>query len=458
VKSLARVDHFDERTSAWIVAIVSLIGFCAYAFSFYPGVLSFDSAYAWWQVRGGETSDLQAPMMMRLWQLCETAWRGPGLLFLLHLAAFWAGLALIALALRARTLARVGFILVAAFAPVDFVLFGHVWTDVGLAASLTFATGALLRFRDAGGKHWLAAAAIALFYALGVRFNALPAVVPILVCAAWLWQQQRSPGRTLAPSHALLFVVAALGVCGLPAWLIDRHVDRHIPYAPIVELCDLATISVQQDQMFVPQFALAPGTDVAFFRSHAQPWSCLPLFAGTREPTSGWTDSELSELRDAWLNAVAGHPAAYLRHRLGLMFALFGARDPAWPHELVFIDGNVQYRDNPPLAANSTATHALMMRVFHASWYTSLFAAWPYLLLALATLIAAWRRNDRSENAAALAIAASALLYALPYFFVSSSGELRYLGWSCVAAIIGGALLLAPPKAAVILDACPPAP
>ena len=104
-------------------------------------------------------------------------------MFALHLALFWSGLALLAGALGAGRARAAALMLIAAFAPVPWLLRGHVWTDVGMSSALLFAIGALARAHAGGPRIWIVAALPALFYATGVRHNALPAVAPV---AAWL--------------------------------------------------------------------------------------------------------------------------------------------------------------------------------------------------------------------------------------------------------------------------------
>lgn len=448
-------------TAIWLIWATVLTGAVAYASWFYPGVMSFDAAYAWWQARGGETTDLQAPMMMRLWQICDALLPGPGLLFLLHLAIFWSGLGLIATRLRAGLPVRIGFILLAACAPVCFVLFTHVWTDVALMAALTFAVGALLAFRDTGRFAWLSVATLALFYALGVRLNAAPAILPFAFYGSSLALRARR--KAYGTTSTLVFGTAAMLVLGVAAFAVNRDVDRHISFWPSLQLCDLAAMSAATDEMLVPAFAQAPDVNVEVYRQAYRSWSCLPLYAGTRVPILSWTGHERRALFRSWLSAIVQHPIAYLSHRSRLSLNMLGTHDPDWPYELIFINGNFQYRDNPPIEPNHGAMHAFWMRAFHAGRSTLWLAAWPYLLLALVALIPAWRRRGDVSGLAAFAVLSSGLLYALPYFFLTEGAELRYLGWSCLSALIGAALLWAAPREhqqerAISLGAYPPAP
>src|SRR3954452_16665481 len=105
-------------TVPWLIAIGGLAFDVA---AFWPGQMSFDSAYAWWQARGGETTDIAPPMFIFVWRVVDALHEGPALMFALHLALFWSGLALLAGALRLNVWRTIALMLIAAFAPVPWL-------------------------------------------------------------------------------------------------------------------------------------------------------------------------------------------------------------------------------------------------------------------------------------------------------------------------------------------------
>ena len=164
------------------------------------------------------------------------------------------------------------------------------------------------------------------------------------------------------------------------------------------------------------------------------------------------------QIAAAWRDAIATHPGAYLSHRWHLTQGLFGTRPRAWPHELVYVDGDIAYRDNPAVIPNTTAAHASLVRGFEAARDTVALAAWPYALLALIATAVAWRRRREPNAKAALAVLSSGLLYAAPLPFIAPSAELRYLGWTCLAALLGAALAFFGGRITDAPGAYPPAP
>jgi len=425
----------------WLPWLIATAGFFVDIAAWWPGQMSFDSAYAWWQVRGGETTTIVSPAMIFVWRVCDAILAGPGLLFALHLALFWSGLALIASALRSRVFVAAAIMFFVAFVPASFLLRAHVWTDVGLLSTLTFATGALMTAQAAARRSvWLIAAIVALYYAAALRHNALPAVVPF--AAWWMWLEfarLRTSRRSWALATLTLCAALAIGVGALNA-----RVARQVPVWTSLAQWDLAALSIASNEMLLPDFMIGPGLDVTELGAAFRPWSNVPMLQNTRhgmrDPFMGdYSPEQLSALRHAWLTAIAEHPGAWLAHRWRLVRALIGAHDPSWPRELIFVDDEFQYRDNPPISRNGSWLHRALMRLAAACANTPLLAAWPYLLIGLLAIPAGWRKRGEPAGRTALILLGSAWLYALTLFAFAPSAELRYAGWTIVASLLAAA-------------------
>ncbi len=457
----------SARFNSYWPWLCALAGFALDLAAFWPGLMSFDSAYAWWQARGGETTDITSPAMIDLWHLCDALHTGPGLLFAFHLALFWSGLALIIRALDCRRLAGLSFMAMVAFAPAIWLLRAHVWTDVGLMAVLTLAAGALANAQRDGRRVWLMTVLPLLLYAVALRHNALPAVLPMAVWYVWLLMRIATPHAAAArraslagahteirsvpasaPSWRVVGIVALMIVLGLfaGAAAINARVDRHVPLWPSLAQWDLAAVSVATGKMVLPTWMLGPGMNVAELRAAFRDWSNTPMLQNTqhgmRDPLHGFSDTELNELRRDWLAAIRDHPRAWLAHRWRLTCALFGTHARDWPRELIFVDAEFQYRDNPPVAGNTTLLHRGLMAAAEQLRSSFVLAAWPYLLIGLIALPWAWRRRREIAGSSALILMASAWLYALPQTLLAPAAELRYLGWSCLASMLAAASVL----------------
>lgn len=429
----------------WLLALAAATFDVA---AFWPGLMSFDSAFTWWQARGGQTLDVVPQALVWVWRACEAISSGPGLVFALHLTLFWSGLALLARALRLRAAGTAALLLLVGFTPVPWLLRGHVWTDVGLFSALLLASGALACAHVGGSRRWLALALPALFYAAALRHNALPAMLPFALWFAWLaLRDTRTPSRTktVAAAAGLLAAMWAVNL-GL-----SHTAQRRVLVWPSLAQFDLVAVSVATDRLLLPDFMYEPGLDVAELAGTFRPWSNTAMFSGLRhalhEPFLPVSNTEQARtLRRAWIDAVAGHPAAWAAHRWALTRALFGTHAPTWPRELVYVDDEVQYRDNPPVARNGSALHAALMRAAAALLPTPALAAWPYGVIALLAFALAWRRREEMPARFALILLASATLFAAPLPLLAPAAELRYLGWPCVASLVALACALAGPR------------
>lgn len=430
-----RSDTAGARALPWLLAAAG----CAFDLAaFWPGLMSFDSASAWWQARNGTLGDVVPPGFVFAWRLSLPLADGPQAMLTLHLALFWAGLALFASALaRSRTATAASMLLVGA-APLPLLLRGHVWTDVALFSALVFASGALAS-AHAHGRRWpLLAALAALLYAGGMRHNASTALLPLALWWAWLAAGAKPSRRARVVAGTLALLLVAAG----GNRLLASRAAPHVPLWPLAAEYDLAALSIASGRMQLPAFLIGDGLDVDELAGAFRDWSALPLLTDTRHGVRApiapplLSAAERTDLRAAWMGAIARQPLDWAVHRLRVARALLGNHAEDWPEELIFVDAEFQYRDNPPLAPNGGALHAALVRWARAHRSGSALAAWPYLCVGLLMLPLAWRRRETAGGGIALALLASAWTYALPLLVLTASAETRYLGWPCIASLL----------------------
>jgi hypothetical protein len=427
------------------IFLAAAAGACAYAAVFYPGAMGFDTAYQWWQARGGETTNIHGLGMTWLWRFANPFDAGPAPLFLLQLILFWAGAVLIAGTLRAGSFWRVAFLFASASMPVCFVLFSFVASDTMFMATLTCAFGLLLT-SDHGGRRARIGAALALMgLAVLLRKNGAPAILPLLIYTLMRTDAPVHSGKiTIARASAL--AIAAVAILGAATALLERTVDRRVTIFPATALWDLAVVSLMANEMLLPPASHGPGLALEDLRGAVVPYANTTLFertqAGMRQPFLDSDDPLSDDVARAWVRMILDHPADYIAHRWRSACILFGSKQPDWPRELVYFDGEYSYDGNPPVAGNTSGAHARLLALFERLRSTALLAAWPYLVAAMFALVAAWRRRGDPQAQAALAVLASGLLYAAPLVVIAPSAELRYVGWTCLASILGCALAL----------------
>ncbi|MFT3790740.1 MAG: hypothetical protein QM741_06620 [Rudaea sp.] len=110
---------------------------------------------------------------------------------------------------------------------------------------------------------------------------------------------------------------------------------------------------------------------------------------------------------------------------------------------MIYVDDELQFADNPAVTPNHSILHGASIRYAEALRDTALLAPWPYLAFGFAALVLAWCWRIRANAQAAIAVLASGLAYAAPLPLIAPGADLRFLGWTCLAAMIGAALALA---------------
>lgn len=450
--------------AAWGVA---LAGFALTLAAFWPGYLSWDSAYQWWQARGGAIDPTHPPVMVRVWQLSRMILPDPGGILALQAALWWSALALFANALGGGALRRMGAVALLGLWPPLLALLPHLWKDVWMAALFALAVAMLAADLRAPRVGWRFGAFLALTLACAFRFNALPAALPLLAWIAWRqvgWLSPPPPSPrpgvdVPVPGRAAAARRRRRKIAGLTAGLVVAVFlaggllnrvpgGRDVAVWPSIAMWDIAAVSVAEDRLLFPPDWVDPALTVADLRRDFQPHVNVPSFAAGQLKLNyyfDYTPAQFAQLRDAWLSLPLEHPHAYFAHRARLSAYLFGLRQEAHPDDLVLAPGIVGFKDNPPVARVDGALNRTLQPLLSRLVDTPLFAPWPYLLVALAIVLAAlgWRHGPAHRELAG-AVAASSLLLAAPLVLLSPSSDFRYLLWSVLAALLATLLWFAP--------------
>lgn len=427
------------RAAPWLAA---LAGLALTLLAFWPGYLSWDSAWQWQQARTGVLDPAHPPVMVRLWQLSRLALPDPGGMLLLQAAAWWAALAAFAQALGGPGWRRAATVLAIGAWPPLLGLLPHLWKDVWMMALFAAAVALLALEWRRPGRGLRVAALLAIAGAVAFRLNALPAALPLL---AWLaWRQWPGRGRALAATAAL-----AIAVQGLATLANLAPGARATPVWPVVAMWDLAAVSIAEDELLFPPDWVEPGLDVADLRRDFSPYVNVPSFASGQLRLNfyfDYTPAQFAELRAAWLALPLEHPRAYFSHRATVTAYLLGLHPGQHPDYLVLQPTIVPLGDNPAVAPPSGTLHDALQPRLDALVDTPLFAPWAYLLLAAGVAAFALRRRAPGDGLV-LAVAASSWTLALPLVLLAPSSDFRYLGWSVAAALLAFALALAPAAA-----------
>lgn len=388
----------------------------------------YDTVSQYDQVLSGDVEDWHPPVMVRLWQLLLPLRSGTDPMFVLQVALYALGFALIigALVRNGRAIAGAAVALLA-LSPLILGWQMVVLKDGQMLGSLIAALGTLAHFRLRNVRVPLAAivAVIVLIaYATLLRVNAVFATVPLSIFLL------RRPSSVAV--RAGLAILTILLLLGLEPVINHRLFDaRPSGIAKSQPLFDLAAIAVVVPRS-VPPFTPAERSQLVrrhcvkafFWDPIGDPGTCGPVTDRANALSERELDVDLAR-------AAASHPLAYFEHRVRHWNSTErwlvppGLIDAAPPRQA---EPNEEGLASP---ASELAPSWQDAAAFEAQ--TPL--GWPITWTAVALLLlpVAWGRRAEDEGSLALALLASALTLEASFLVISIASDLRYHLWSMVA-------------------------
>jgi hypothetical protein len=444
VSAISRVGSITTRPTS--IAIIAALLFVANLLGRFPGVPNDDSNSQYAQALDRHFNDWHPPVMAWLWSMFRLLADGDGPMFSFHIACYWLGFGLIAVALSrtGRPLAAWGIVGVGLFPP--FLMMNiNILKDVGLAVTFLAGFAAVFWYRIQDQKIPLvvvAISAVLLFYGTLVRNNAVFGVVPLLaylINPQWL-------GR---PWRLLVFSTPAAMLLVPVSSLFNHSILNATPVGIIrsLEIFDMAGIAFYSGDMSV----FGPGN--SFTRQDVDscytpilwdtlsPWGECRFFwnrlAVSRDlqgveklaPMAAMEARPNPELLNHWLASIIAHPLAYARHRLAhFSSAIYFL---AQPHlgDIVMLGAPVsgEVGDAPAPATQRELPYLMLYEILKTP------AFWLAIGACLLVLLASAKSPRRSAREAALALVMSGLLYTCAYLIIGLATDVRYQFWSMVA-------------------------
>ena len=403
---------------------------------FWPGVPMFDTVAQYSQVLSNDVDDWHPPVMVRLWQLLEPLGTGAGPMFVLQIALYAAGFALIVAAL-ARS-GRRWSALAAGLLAISPLLLGWqmvVLKDGQMLGALLAASGIVVHYRltDRPIPHVAVLLIVLLLgYATLVRANALFATVPF---AVMLLPRPASMMAKSAIGFAAIIVI--LGVMPVADHrLFDASSSGVAKSQPLFDLAAIATTSPHS----VPPFTAAERAQILrkhcvkayFWDPVADPSACGPVTARANALPEKVLYIDLAR-------AAVGHPLAYASHRLQhwnsteRWLVPAGLIDGGPPDEAEPNDEGLATPDGPFVPA--------WQRIASVEAETPL--GWPivWTTLSLLLLPIAWRRRAEVDGRIAFALITSSVALEGSFLVISIASDLRYHLWSMTASALAFILL-----------------
>jgi hypothetical protein len=412
----------------------------------YPGFMSFDSVMQLGQALDPSTlADWHPPVMTALWWLLmELSAGSVGSMQVAQLGLLWASLTLLAVYVFQRSGRRLLSLLPLLLGVLPHVasMSAVIWKDGHLAFALLGAVVLLLFVRRGAERAWLRWAAVGvavllLAYAGAVRYNALPAIIPLLFLLTWPGARRARRYRVALAGTAVLGALVATPVIDAVRPVQETHPAASIMLDDVLHLYSLdelrsADVSPPLRDYLVTLATTCPPST----RDVNYTWRC----ANTTGSIPPVFLSHSGELQDLYLSGIAERPLRYAEFRLRV-FGEFLHTPPdevfvSWftigenPYGLVF-------EPNP-------ASRALESYVgVTARDFGFLFMPWAWLLAALVVLGLGWRRRASAGHAGVvLALGASSVLYVVTYLPMVIGYDYRYVYWPAIAVSVAAVLLL----------------
>lgn len=413
------------RFAPWYAACLG-IGLTLWLF--FPGFMSWDSAYQWWQVRHGVFDPAHPVIMVMIWRCTEMLLPGPGGYFIFQTCLYWFSLTLFVSALNLKPWLKILMVLCLGFWPPLWGLSLHLWKDIGAMSFFCLAAGLLARDYRNANRYWRLLALLCIVLASAYRHNALSAGAILLVYLVYrevsLYSGKSLSNKKVISIGGVLLIAGVQLMLMLPNYLLKLKDE---PLWPLQAQWDIAAVSVRENQLLFPPGWTSPKLTMEILKRDFDPSVNVPVFKSSLvyiNPYYPMSEQDFSVLKKSWLRLPIDHPEAYVQHRWYVTKNLFGWQDMAHPN-YVFAPGTVSYKDNPSITLQqgtlTNTAQASLMSIIE----TPLFFGWLYVLLALIGFAWAWSR----QNSLALTLSASALCYALPLVILAPSCDFRYLAW-----------------------------
>ena len=433
-----------KRITVFLPWLTALAGIGVTLLLFYPGYLSWDSAYQWWQARHENFNTVHPPLFGMIWRACERVWQGPGGMFVLQTSLLWASLAAIASSLPRPVWQQCLLVLLLGFWPPLFGLSLHLWKDVWTMLAFAWAVAFLLKDLRHPSRALRLLALLSLAVACAFRHNAITGALPLLFWIAHRENIGQTMSRPLMQKSALavLLALSVLGLAKLPD--LDPRVTQTEDLLSAVILWDASAVSLHEGKMIIPVELTKDSPTLEDLKTHFSDYSAATIYESGKLLNSleiPYSEAQSQALAELTRSLPSDHTQAYLQHRLRLTELLLGLDQQALPDGQVLMPARITFGDNPAISATSSEYQTGVLNTL-VSWIdTPWFAGWIYLALALLTSLSIFLKQSSAGRGLSVVVAVSSLAYALPLTLVSGSAEFRYLAWPVLASLIAVAIL-----------------
>ena len=411
---------------------------------FYPGFMSWDSAYQWWQARHASYDSVHPPLMSMIWRICDKIWSGPGGMFVLQITLIWCALAAFVASLERPLWQKIVLVLLIGLWPPLFGLSLHIWKDMWTMLAFAWAVVFLLKDAQQASAIFRILALLAITAACAFRHNALSGALPFLFWIAY----REATVRKLHPSFfrnavvSVLLAILVLFVSKIPN--LDPRVKHTQSVWSVVTLWDASAVSLKEGKIIIPAQLKDNTLNLQDLRKNFNDYTNTTVYNSGKLKHSfdrPYSPEQSKALTELMVSLPTRHTRPYFEHRTRLAVLLYGLDQKGLPDGQVLMPGIVHYKDNPAVTVSASKYQAPVLEKIQSWIDTPLFAGWIYLSISLLLCLGIFIPRKSVIAGLAITISISSLAYALPLALVSGSAEFRYLAWPVLACWLSLALL-----------------
>lgn len=399
---------------------------------FFPGLISYDSLNQYSQVIGViPINNAHPPAMVYAWKFLYKLMPSPGSLLFFHQFIYWIAISILSWSLTSNTKLRLAIFFIVGLWPPLIINSLHLWKDVAMFAAVILASSALLADYRRPSYIWLFISAIAIFYALAVRYNAIIGIPFLTLAWAHRFTSRFATGRKQLVYVFLIASLLAVGVSALTKWIEGPSNNGGLNS---IILFDLAAISVSKDRDLFPNGEhRTNGKFLDELKKEFKPEVNSPI-----GPVVNKIDFGNESLTRYWMKTVRENFSTYLEHRyyvFSRMMWITGP-DPYYPYHRG-IDENEYGIDFRYLG------HALSWDWKHSfDQITHLFIYRPIIYLVLSSIVFLYATFQLLKNFSnfkwffSSTTSLSGIMMTSALFILSPAADYRYALWMIATAIL----------------------
>jgi len=399
---------------------------------FFPGLMSYDSLNQYSQVIGViPINNAHPPTMVYVWRFLYNFMPSAGSLLFFHQFMYWTAIAILSWSLTSNIKLQLAIFFIVGLWPPLLINSLHLWKDVGMFAAVILAVSALLADYRRPSYIWLFISAVAIFYTLAVRYNAIIGIPFLTLAWAHRFTSRFEIRRKQLISVVVIACILTVGVSALTKWIDGSSNNGGLNS---IILFDLAAISVSKDMDLFPDSEnRTDGKFLDELKKEFKPEVNSPI-----GPVVSKIDFGNESLTKYWMKTVLENIPTYLEHRYYVFSRMMwiAGPDPYYPYHRG-IDENEYGIDFRYLG------HALSWDWKHSfDKITHLFIYRPIIYLILSSIVFLYATSRLLRNFSnfkwflSSTTSLSGIMMTAALFILSPAADYRYALWMIATAIL----------------------